>query len=268
MKNERGITLVALLITITVMVIIVAVSVDIGTESLDNTRLQGFYTQLEIVQKRVDDIATTNESYLDSNGSVVYIKEQGTAYADLTSDKKTALQNIITNEGEGVISDVTTFRYFTTDQIKNILDLDEIEYNLFIDFETRTIIAEEGITLDGQSYHILKNNVYFAGQNQNKNEGEITSLSYNVTTYGTDKYKVVITPSNTIGDLGGKGHVEYKKTTTKYWEISNNTEIIIELEVEYNVKYIDNNNNYIEKVIKVSLDTENENQPVVQEITK
>ena len=170
MKNERGITLVALLITITVMVIIVAVSVDIGTESLDNTRLQGFYTQLEIVQKRVDDIATTNESYLDSNGSVVYIKEQGTAYADLTSDKKTALQNIITNEGEGVISDVTTFRYFTTDQIKNILDLDEIEYNLFIDFETRTIIAEEGITLDGQSYHILKNNVYFAGQNQNKNE--------------------------------------------------------------------------------------------------
>ena len=67
LANEKGITLVALLITVIVMMIIVGISVDTGTESLDSTRLQGFYMQLETIQKRADDIATTNEGYYITN---------------------------------------------------------------------------------------------------------------------------------------------------------------------------------------------------------
>lgn len=266
-SSEKGITLVALLVTVAVMLLIVGISVNTGMESADSTRLKGFYTRLEIVQKRVDDIATTNESYIDSEGNVIYLKQAGTAYADLAADKKTALQEIVANEGEGIITNVETFRYFTKEEVKSILDLSEIEYNVFIDFNTRTVIAEQGITANGENYHILKNSIYYAQQNETKNEGEITSLEYNVTPYGTGKYKVVITPSNTVGDLNTSGRVEYKKTITKYWESSTNTEIVLELNVEYNVKYIDANNNSLEKTIKVILDTENENTPVVQEIT-
>ena len=65
MKKENGITLVSLILTVVVLIIIVSVSVSVGTNSLDSTRLKGFYMQLEIVQKRVDDITATNESYID-----------------------------------------------------------------------------------------------------------------------------------------------------------------------------------------------------------
>lgn len=265
-SNEKGITLAALIITVVVMMLIIGVSITIGTDSLDSTRLQGFYMQLETIQKRVDDIAITNESYINSEGTTIYIKEQGVEYADLASDKQTALQTIVTNEGEGLITNLETFRYFTIAELDDILDLSSIEYNVFIDFDTRTIIAENGIIANGESYHILKNDIYYAQQNKTKNEGEITSLEYNVFSYGTGKYKVVIEPSNSVGDLSKSGRVEYKKTTTKYWETSTNTEIILELDVEYNVKYIDVNNNSLERTIKVVLDTENENTPVVQEI--
>lgn len=250
MKREKGITLVALIITIVVMLILASVSIKSGTESLNSTRLQGFYTQLEIVQKRVDDIATTNESYIDGDGNTVYLKNTGRA---LTDAQITSLQNIITSENLGI--ETTNFRYFTVEDLEDILDLSEVEYNLFIDFNNRVIVAEDGIKIGDKTYYVLENATYFVEQNTNKNVGTIQSLIYTATQYGTGKCKVVVTPSNTVGDVGGSGYVKYKKTTTKYWEVSNNTEMILEISVEYNIVYVDANKNSIEKTIKVEVDS-------------
>ena len=76
MKKQNGITLATLVITIVVLLIISVVTILNSTDSLESTRLKGFYTKLEFVQKRVDNIAATNESYIDSNGNTVYLKEQ------------------------------------------------------------------------------------------------------------------------------------------------------------------------------------------------
>lgn len=251
MRSEKGITLAILIITVIVMLILAGVSIEIGTNSLDSTRLQGFYTQLEIVQKRVDDIATTNESYVDSGGNIIYLKNTG---KDLTDVQNTFLQNIIQSENLDV--DVTNFRYFTVEDLEGILQLSEIDYNLFIDFDNRIIIAEDGIKIGETTYHVLKNATYFVKQNTNKNIGTIQSLNYTATLYGTGKYKVVVTPNNTIGDVGGTGYVKYKKTTNKYWEVSDNTEMILETSVAYNIIYVDANKNSIEKTIKVELDSD------------
>lgn len=254
LSNDKGITLVALIITILVMFVIVGVSVNIGTESLDNTRLQGFYTKLEIVQKRIDDIAITNESYVDDSGNILYLKEQGTAFEDLEATKQANLEEIIANEGAELSLNVASFRYFTVEQLESILNLSEIEYNVFVDFETRTVIAEDGLTINGESYHILKSNIYFVEQNTAKNEGTITSLSYNITAYGTNNYKIIVTPSNTVGDLGVGGTLKYKKSTTKYWETASNSEIIISELTQYNILYEDKNKNTISQTITVELD--------------
>ena len=253
-SSEKGITLVALIITVVVMLIIAGISVSTGLESADSTRLQGFYTKLEIIQKRADDIAVTNESYIDSEGNVVYLKEAGTAYVDLSSDKQTTLQEIVANEGEGIITNVDKFRYFTIQQVEDLLDISEIGYNVFIDFETRTVIAEQGITVNGETYHILKNNIYYAQQNKKKKEGDIISLGYNIYHYGTSKYKIIVMPSNAVGDLNIGGTIKWKKTTTKYWESSSNLEMEINELTEYNVEYIDKNNNIISDTVKLQLD--------------
>lgn len=259
LKSENGITLVALILTIAILLILASVSIKTGMESLDNTRLQGFYTQLEIIQKRVDDIAATNESYIDNEGNTIYLKEQG---SDLTDAQKASLESILTSEGINI--ETTNFRYFTVEDLRNSLNLLEMEYNVFIDFTNRVIVAENGLQLEDKTYYILENTTYFVEQNTNKNTGTIESLSYNITQYSGNKYKISITPSNTIGDLGGTEYVKYKKTTTKYWETSTNTDIIVELSIEYNIVYIDSNNNTLEKTIIVELD--DSNNPTVTEI--
>lgn len=247
LSDEKGITLTVLILIIIVTFILAGVAIQSGTESLDSTRLKGFYMQLEIIQKRVDDIAATNESYKDAGGNTVYLKDKG---VQVTTQQIEFLSDVLIGLSE---DDAKNFRYFTIEALENDLDLLHMEYNVFINFEDRIVVAEEGIIADGVQYYVLENTNYFVEQNEDKNVQTIQNLSYQVTAYGTDKYKVVISPENyNIGDLTENGYVRYKKTDTKYWETSDNTQIILEFGIEYNIVYIDSNSNTSgEKKIKV-----------------
>lgn len=247
MKNEKGITLMALIIMVAVLLIIASVSIYTGTESLDNVSLNGFYMKLEIVQERVDDISTTNECYFDGNNNI-YIKDAG---QDLTIDQTNKLQNIL-EQNEFSYVNTENFRYFTIQDVKNILDLEEINYNLFINFEKRIVVAEDGITIGDITYYMLENTKYFLETDTSKNVGDILSIVYGEPIkYTNDTYKLTIAPGNTIGDLDETGYIKYKKTTSKYWDITNDGYIIMEIDKEYDVIFIDLNNNSIEKTIKI-----------------
>jgi len=249
-SNERGVTLIALIITIIIMIIIIGLSVDIGMDSLDSTRLQGFYMQLETIQKRADDIAITNEGYYIKNadGTRTYIDLKTSGGSALTSSQKSILQGILSSEGVGISP--SEFRYFTVTNLAEQLDLKQMEYNVFIHFDTRTVIAENGITINGKTYYMLENNMFYTEQDTSKNQG-ILGLEYYITKYGTtNKYKITVTPS-TVGDLTTNGTLKYKKTTTKYWETANGLEIIISELTDYDILYIDSNNNSVSESIKV-----------------
>ena len=254
-KQENGITLAMLVITIIVMLILAGVSMSYGSNALGGTKLKGFYSKLEIIQKRVDEIATNNESYTDENGNVIYLKEQGTAFADLDSIKKTKLQSII--QTEGISADENKFRYFSAEEVNEFFELIDFEYNVFVDFDDRVVIAANGININGKTYYTLKTTTHLISQNTQKNVGTINSLKYNVTTYGDDKYKIIITPSNTIGDLSEGGKLKYKKTSTKYWETSTNLEMVVDELTQYNIQYEDMNKNKIEKIISLEMDSNN-----------
>lgn len=252
LTNDNGITLVALVITIAIMIIIIGISVNTGTDSLDNTKLQAFYTELGIIQKRVDDIMTTNESYIGEGGNIIKLKDTG---------EKRTLGDIL--EKEGVQEDLfeifgsidissLEFRYFTTRDLENLLNLRNIRHNVFIHFDSRTIISEQGVTVNGVTYHVLKNQLYFPNQNDNKNK--TTELECDVNKVG-EKYKITVTPI-TKGDLIANGTLKYKKSSSKYWETANGLEIIINELTEYNIKYTDSNNETISKTIILALNGE------------
>ena len=265
MKKQKGITLVSLIIIVEVLLILASVSVKFGTESMDVTRLKGFYLELEIVQKRVDEIFVKNETYSvkneDGTETKVEIKNAG---ADLTDKQKKDLQEEIL-QPEGIDLDPNSFRYFTIADIEKYLDITDINYNLFINFEERKIIAEQGINIAGVNYHVLKNDIYFVETND-KNTGRIESLIYSEPIeYGTNKYKIAITPGNTIGDIGGAGHLKYKRDQGNFWNTSENDEIVIEFNILYIVKYIDLNNNTIEEKIMVVYQTDKEGNFVKDE---
>ena len=257
MKKQKGITLVSLIIIVVVLLILASVSVKFGTESMDVTRLKGFYLELETVQKRVDEIFVKNETYSvkneDGTETVIEIKNAG---ADLTDEQKKDLQEEIL-QPEGIDLDPNSFRYFTIADIEKYLDITDINYNLFINFEERKIIAEQGINIAGVDYYVLKNDIYFVEQNTTKNEGKdgkIEKLKYSdpPIEYGEGRYKVNIKQAEPyIGDLDGTGYIKYKKDTSTYWNITNENYIIMEFDTAYDIIYIDLNNNSIEKTIKI-----------------
>lgn len=255
MKKENGITLMSLVITVIVLILIAGISIKSGTESVDDTRLEAFYTELEVIQKRVDEIASTNENYIDNNGNKIYLKDVGTNL----NDEQT---NLLTSINSNYVP--SNFKYFTANQLKNIFGLSDISQDVFINFSDRTVISANGIEINKKKYYTLKNTSYFV-EHTEKNKGVIDSLKYNATLYGTNKYKVKITPSNTIGDITEDGIIKYKKSNSKYWETTNNLEIIIEQNIEYDIIYQDKNNNTVTKKIIVKLD-DNTNQPVVSEL--
>lgn len=264
MKEQKGITLVALILTVIVLLIIAGVSIKSGTESLDSTRLQGFYTQLEIIQKRVDDIASTNESYIDSSENTVHLKEQGLSYDNFKDTQKSSLQAILDEKGMTTIS-VDNFKYFTVPDLENILDLSDMDYNVFIDFDNRIIIAEDGITIKGKTYYMLENSVYYPTYDANKNKPVLNTISLASGNYGTNKYKITVKPMYSTSNTAD-GYIKYKKTTTKYWETSNNLEIVIEELGDYDIIYKDVYENTVTKKVTVAIGTDN--KVTVTEITE
>lgn len=257
-SNNNGITLISLTITIIVLIIIASVSINIGTEAMDDARLDGFYMKLEIIQKRVDDIASTNEKYIiknnDGTETIVELKNTG---SNLTGEQITFVDNVLQEKELTNITSANNFRYFTSIELEEKLDLLEMEDNVFIDFNNRIVISESGVTIGEKTYYMLEDEKYFVEHNEDKNVGTIEELNYTATLYGDNKYKVTVTPSNTIGDIGGTGYIKYKKLSSKYWNTSNNLEFVIEDLGTYNIIYVDKNNNSIEDNIYLVKDEEN-----------
>lgn len=248
--NEKGITLAALTITVAVMIIIARISIETGTKSISNTRLKGFYSQLEIIQKRVDDIVSTGEGYYVTNGNTKkYVDIQTQTGSAITDDQKAFLQEVLNEEGINTFP-LDEFKYYTKEDLENELNLSEMKYNVFIHFNTRTIISDNPLKVDGKEYYILKNNTYFVEQDPNLHKGNIT-LEYTSVLYGNSNYKITVKPS-IVGGLEAIGTLKYKETTTKYWKTADGLDIIVNKLTQYNIEYTDSNKNTVSDTITLS----------------
>lgn len=74
-KNERGITLVALVITIVVIIILGSVAVKVGIESIEHSQMISFVSQMQLIQKKVDFLAE-NGGYENLGENVYELSEE------------------------------------------------------------------------------------------------------------------------------------------------------------------------------------------------
>lgn len=142
-KNKRGITLIALVLTIVVMLILVTISVRTGIGTIEHSRMVSFVSRMQLLQKKVDFLAE-NEGY----------SELGTA---LTEDQKTTFENIKTAENLNAIQENTSLRYFEKSAISSQLEIDSIDDEIIVDFETREVISLTGIEYDGNMHYTQYN---------------------------------------------------------------------------------------------------------------
>lgn len=148
-KNDKGITLVALILTIGLLLILVTASVTTGSIQLDNMRLKEFYTKLEVVQENVEKLSRTNATYKNELGEEKGLEEMG---EDLTESQERFLA--------GLGYDFLKFRFFSSQNLKDELDISGVDLNLLISFEDCLVISESGLKIKDQIFYTLDTDKY------------------------------------------------------------------------------------------------------------
>ena len=141
--DEKGITLVSLIVTIIIMIILASVTINVGTGSLENSRMLNFVSYMQTIQTKVDLIAE-NEDYLN------YGQEIGSTQAQL-------LQDIIQKENLLTSTDSAYLRIFDSNKIASQLEIDNIDDEIVIDFNTREVISLKGIEYKDEMYYTQYN---------------------------------------------------------------------------------------------------------------
>lgn len=162
MKNEKGITLVALAVTIIIMVALVGVGIKYGGNSYSEVQLQNFSYELQQVQGRVDTTCQKmsmedEPNYILLNGEELGVdmkecpatavetlkKVKGIDYSSDSSSNSALYftQKIGTVNNVDVERKYSYYRYFSREELSKTLDIKNPKQDVIINFKTREVIS-------------------------------------------------------------------------------------------------------------------------------
>ncbi len=145
MKNNKGITLVAVILTVIILSLLAGAIVYNIDKTYENSSIVQFTSYMKMIQKKVD-----------------FYVEEGTNYETLgqalNSSNKKILQDIINKDSENLISttDVNSskLRYFNSSDIYEDFEIADINDEIIVNFENREVISLKGVERDGKKYYV------------------------------------------------------------------------------------------------------------------
>ena len=138
-RNDKGITLIALIITIILMLILVSVGAYNGIESYKNAKVTNFVTQMQLIQEKVDQISYQEGIQL------------GTEVQANTSTSN-LITSVISSENLQN-TDPLDWRYFSKQDLSKTLNIDNIQDEIVINFQTREVVSINGVEYKGTIHH-------------------------------------------------------------------------------------------------------------------
>ena len=163
MKNNKGITLLSLIIAFLLVAILTAITVATSMNAYNQMKFEGAKAELEEVNKLVDGIAADYQTYLKE----IRGTDRGTSYRDYFVERyNTSFEDkllkyhqdyadkLLANHWEIDVMSDTTF-YFTSNDLAKFFGLRGIG-SVVVDFSTRTVYSVFGIR-DPKD----KNNYYY-----------------------------------------------------------------------------------------------------------
>jgi Tfp pilus assembly protein PilE len=260
-KDNKGITLVALIITIVITAILGTVTAYTGIDTYKSSKINAFVIEMQLIQSKVDELIETK--------TMDELLQLGTSLLNAT-DK--TIENYIEaiNNGEITSSDVNTYRCFTKDELLQIFDIEDAYSDVVISFETREIVSSKGIEYKGKTYYtqyklpggqkVITDSIETTRKPNFAIDLSIDGINANVTIRALKDEEKTSNEADTEFIINGT--LKYKELNTNYWQtISNYTEkentysINITKSGNYAFRLEDNtnNSNYIEKTIKITL---------------
>lgn len=145
MKNNKGVTLIMVLMTVVVLSILAGVVITTTTNTIANMKIEKFKTNIKLIQKQVD-------IFMDEG------KDYNTIGRALTADTTQILSSILEEDNniETTSANDPGLRYFSYNDIKTVFDIDTDEEDYFINFSNREIISVSGIKKDEIFHHVEK----------------------------------------------------------------------------------------------------------------
>lgn len=152
MKNNKGITLMSLVIMIIVLLILGSIAASTGASTIRYTKYTNAKYQMEVMHKEVTSLyekykdipSSKKQGFIDSYGA-------DTSTCNATVLEKTFLGADISGEEEQ-----SRYRFFSADYVTDTLGIDGISYDFLVDIANRRVILYNGITYNGYTYYTLE----------------------------------------------------------------------------------------------------------------
>ena len=243
MKSNRGITLIAVIVTVIIMLILASVGIYVGMDTVEHSRVVKFVSYMQIIQRRVDELASSNN--YEERGTLA--SEQSNAQTVLNSAKANGeIQNTVIGE----------YKYFDSETLSSQLGIDNIEDNIIINFKTREVVSLNGIEYKGQVYYTQ----YLLPTGQqiiNKVEDEDRTLSFDLVKNNNGLNQTIQIANISIfnGNLSYQEKNGQEKLITNYTEAEKDEEVTISKSGTYIFKLTDNtkSSNFKEKTVNILL---------------
>ena len=205
-KDNKGITLVALIITVILMLILTSVTAYTGINTYKNAQVTKFITQMQLIQGKVDQLKESKK-----------IEELNLIGTEVPSDKETIITRAY-NNGEITDNQINSYRFFSSDNMKEQLDLEEgIDGEIIINFTTREVVSTTGVEYEEKLYYtqyLLPNGQKLIN-NTSQTERNLT-FDLNVAIDGLNATIIINNIQITNGTLS------YREQGSSYWNNINN----------------------------------------------
>ena len=232
-KNDSGITLVALSITIIVLLILSTVAVSSGKKAIENSRLTTFTAEMKVMQSEVNLLYDKwkNEEKIKFGDEEKEITNIGNT---ITEDQKNRYNSLNLTDD---------YKLYDANVIEK-LGIEGIEGTYFVNIKDRKVISVEGLSYGGKKYYTLDAlpeglyNVDYEGNST----GSAPTFESKVEYVGESKWRITIYNISYEGNIK-KWNFAYKLDGENEWSISKESSFIVNKKGTYKVKLVNNWNN-------------------------
>ncbi len=162
MGNQKGITMVSLVITIIIMLIIASITIVSSIKAYNMMRYETFQAELEEVQSAVNELCETYSVEKSLNSDLTYSTFFENKFGNVPklvseSISENGVQELVSSYSALSVNSQYTY-YFNTEDIKTYLGLEVSLNSIIVDFSTRYVYSVEGCvnpSNDDVIYHTL-----------------------------------------------------------------------------------------------------------------
>lgn len=231
-KETKGVTLIALVVTIVVLLILASIGINSGQDAINSAKFNEFKSELKIMQTKVNELNQSNETE---------IRPELTEQQKSIFNVETVYNIIFENKSDEEITNIKKgFRYYSKDYINNKFNFDSITRDYFVNIEKRIVISCTGFEYKGKTYYMSEqftDGLYNVEYN-NKNT---QSGSYDINTIVEEnRCKIEISNIQYEGYIND-WQVKYKLKDSSQWKTSNDLSFYVKEDGTYDIEVVHGN---------------------------